>query len=71
MFNIQRQDGETEEQLLCRIGQQKDENNLTWQDIADIMNKLLDYNYSESRYRKNFAKIKNFFDNEMNDYQDD
>ena len=44
MFDIERQDGETEEQLLCRIGRQKDENNLTWQNIADIMNRLLDYN---------------------------
>lgn len=66
MFNIKRQDGETEEQLLCRISQQKDENNLTWQDIADIMNKLLNYNYSESRYRKHFAKIKNFFNDDEN-----
>lgn len=66
MFNIKRQDGETEEQLLCRISQQKDENNLTWQDIADIMNKLFNYNYSESRYRKHFAKIKDFFSSDEN-----
>ena len=61
MFDIKRQDGETEEQLLYRIGQQKEENNLTWKDIADIMNELLDYNHTECKYRKQFAKLKKFF----------
>lgn len=71
MFDIKRQDGETAEELLCRIGQQKDENNLTWQDIANIMNDLFNYNYTESKYRKNFAKLKKFLNNNINDNEFD
>ena len=63
MFDIKRFDGETEEQLLYRIGQRKDEIG-TWGDIADLMNELLGYNYGEAKYRKQFAIMKKFSDAE-------
>ena len=57
-MDFKRYDGETEEQLLYRIGQMKDELGYSWQEVADIMNNLLDYDYSESKYRKQFCAFK-------------
>lgn len=56
MFSIKRYDGETEEQLLYRVGQMKEEIG-TWDDIAEIMNDLLGYAYGEAKYRKQFANM--------------
>ena len=58
-MDFKRYDGETEEQLLYRIGKIKDELGYSWQEIANIMNELLDYDYSESKYRKAFKKMLN------------
>lgn len=75
-MDFKRYEGETEEQLLYRLGKIKDELGLTWQEIADTMNELLDYDYSESKYRKAFKRISNFQEDnfiekedESNDYQ--
>ena len=57
-MDFRRYDGETEEQLLYRIGQMKDELGYSWQEVADVMNDLLDYDYSESKYRKQFCAFK-------------
>lgn len=59
MFDIKRYDGETEEQLLYRVGKQKEEIG-TWEDVADVMNGLLGQNYGEAKYRKQFAMLKKF-----------
>ena len=40
-MDFKRYDGETEEQLLYRIGKIKDELGYSWQEIANIMNELL------------------------------
>lgn len=58
-MDFKRYDGETEEQLLYRIGKIKDELGYSWQEIANIMNELLNYDYSESKYRKAFKKMLN------------
>ena len=71
MLNIKRQDGETEEQLLYRIGQMKDELGCSWQEIADVMNNLLDYDYSESKYRKQFSTFKKMLEANNNIFSDD
>ena len=60
-MDFKRYDGESEEELLYRIGQRKEEIG-TWDDIADIMNSLLGYDYGEARYRKRFAIIKKVFE---------
>ena len=62
MCNIKRFDGETEEELLYRVGQRKEEIG-TWEDIADLMNTLLGYDYGEARYRKQYAILKKVYEN--------
>lgn len=62
MCNIKRYEGETEEELLYRVGQRKDEIG-TWEDVADLMNTLLGYDYGEAKYRKQYAIIKKIYEN--------
>ena len=62
MTDIKRFDGETEEQLLYRVGQHKDEIG-TWYDVADVMNNILGYDYGEAKYRKQYALIKKVLEN--------
>ena len=66
-MDFKRYDGETEEQLLYRIGRIKDELGYSWKEVATIMNNLLDYDYSESKYRKAFKKM---ISNNLNDNDD-
>ena len=62
MCNIKRYDGETEEELLYRVGQMKDEIG-SWEAVKDVMNELLGYDYGEAKYRKQFAIMKKVMDN--------
>ena len=50
-MEYRRFENETEEELIYRICSQKDTIG-TWNDVADILNNLLNYEYTESRYRK-------------------
>lgn len=61
-MDFKRYDGETEEELLYRIGQRKEEIG-TWDDVADVMNTLLGYDYGEAKYRKQYAIIKKIYEN--------
>ena len=70
-MDFKRYDGETEEQLLYRIGQMKDELGYSWQEVADIMNGLLDYDYSESKYRKQFCTFKKMLEANENIFSDE
>ena len=70
-MDFRRYDGETEEQLLYRIGQMKDELGYSWQEVANIMNDLLDYDYSESKYRKQFCAFKKMLEANENIFSDD
>ena len=70
-MDFKRYDGETEEQLLYRIGQMKDELGYSWQEVADIMNDLLDYDYSESKYRKQFCAFKKMLEANEDIFSDD
>lgn len=54
IVDLRRFEGETEDQLIFRICSSKEEIG-TWQDVADILNNILGYNYDESKYRKDFA----------------
>ena len=56
-MDFKRYDGETEEQLLYRIGQRKEEIG-TWAEIAEILNSILGRDYSSSTYRKKFTAFK-------------
>lgn len=44
---------ENEEEYICRVCEAKDEIG-TWGDVAKILNNELNYNYTESKYRKEF-----------------
>lgn len=46
-----------DENFLLRITDMKEKNGMTWQDIADILNKELGKNYSESSYRKRYKLV--------------
>ena len=47
---------ETNEAYISRICSAKDRFDLTWDDIADIINTALGCRYSESHYRKNYRR---------------
>lgn len=48
---------ESEYDYCCRICSYKIILNLTWEDIANILNSNLGYNYSKDTYRKRFGKV--------------
>lgn len=52
-MRYKRDENETEEELIYRICLEKDIIG-TWDDVAEILNKLLGYEYTNSKYRKQF-----------------
>lgn len=67
-MSFERLEGENEEQFIWRIGQAKDSGflDLSWTEIADIINKEFretDEEYrAESAYRKPYSQAKRFFE---------
>lgn len=53
MEKYNRYENESEDELILRIGLEKDIIG-TWDDVAEILNKLLGYEYKSSKYRKDF-----------------
>lgn len=53
--------GESEYEYVYRLGSNKDAIG-TWQDVADILNTELGYEYTESRYRKMYQSFTKMFD---------
>lgn len=53
--------GESEYEYVYRLGSNKDAIG-TWQDVADILNAELGYEYTESRYRKMYQSFTKMFD---------
>lgn len=51
VHNYKRFDGESDEELILRICNDK-ENIGTWNDVAEVLNSILGHNYTESAYRK-------------------
>lgn len=56
VHNYKRYESESEDELILRVGQDKDLIG-TWNDVATILNELLGFDYGESTYRK---KIQSF-----------
>lgn len=52
-MNYRRKDNESEEEYIYRICSQKDIIG-SWEEVADIINKELNYEYTESKYRKQY-----------------
>ena len=54
-----RPEEENQEQYIYRICDMKESSGLTWKEIADIINRELDQNYTESAYRKKYQMFHN------------
>lgn len=69
---FRRLDGENDSQCILRICSMKEQQNWTWQDIADILNEALGYNYGESAYRKKYQQFNKMLnDNESTIFTND
>lgn len=55
---FQRLQGETNEELIYRVCQKKNEIG-TWDEVARLLNELLNQEYTESKYRKQFKGMQN------------
>ena len=60
-MNYTRLPNESEDELIYRIGGLKDEIG-TQQDVADILNEMLGYDYTESAYRKKYQIFEKMLD---------
>ena len=56
-----KKEDESEYAYIYRIGSKKEEIG-SWQDVADIINDQLGYQYTECKYRKDYAAFKKMFD---------
>lgn len=56
-----KRENESDEELIYRICLEKDKIG-TWQDVADILNKILNNEYTESKYRKQFQAFQKILD---------
>lgn len=71
-MEYKKMNGENENQYILRICSMKEKNSWTWQDIADILNDALGYNYGESAYRKRVQHFQTMMsDNETNIFTED
>lgn len=52
---------ESEYEYIYRVASSKDAIG-SWQDVADLLNAELGYEYTESKYRKDFAAFKKMFE---------
>lgn len=63
---------ENEGQYIRRICSMKEQNGWTWQDIANILNNALGYDYGESAYRKRYQSFSKMMeDNEADLFDND
>lgn len=53
MIELKRLDNESDEEVIYRICMAKEEIG-TWNEVADVLNNILGYEYTESKYRKQF-----------------
>lgn len=57
---FQKRKNETDEDCIYRICALKNELNYTWSEMADVLNDILNKNYSESKYRKDYSSFTKF-----------
>ena len=60
-MEFKRYENETDDELIYRVCSQKEMIGC-WQDVADILNDLLDENYNESKYRKAYQAFEKMLD---------
>lgn len=61
-MTFKRYQDETEEQYIYRIGNARKENNLTWEQVAEVINEELGESKGESAYRKRYKAMKDGYD---------
>lgn len=70
MMEYKRYESEMEDELIYRIG--KDKNIIgTWDDVAKILNEILGYDYGESTYRKKIQAFEKMLDANKKIFLDD
>ena len=69
VHNYKRFDGESDDELILRICNDK-ENIGTWNDVAAVLNSLLDCNYTESAYRKKVQYFRKVLDANQSKFTD-
>lgn len=70
MMDWQRHPDEAEEEFIYRVCLEKD-NIGSWQDVADILNRELDHEYTESKYRKQFQAFQRMFSANQKHFESD
>ena len=68
-MRYKRDENETEEELIYRICLEKDIIG-TWDDVAEILNKLLGYEYTNSKYRKQFQAFEKMLEANQSKFSD-
>jgi hypothetical protein len=68
--DLKRLDNETDEELIYRICSAKDEIGL-WQDVANILNNLLNTEYTESKFRKQYQSFQKMLEANQSRILDD
>lgn len=61
MFEYRRLENETDEELLYRLGNLREQEGWTWQTLGNIMNKLTGQEYTESKWRKQYQAFQKMF----------
>lgn len=65
MTKYKRLDGESDDELIYRVCQDKELIG-TWNDVKDILNELLNADYGESAYRKKYQSFEKMFSANQN-----
>lgn len=64
MTELKRLNNESDEELIYRICSSKEEIG-SWQDVADLINKITGYEYTESKYRKQYSAFQKMLNANM------
>lgn len=71
MFEYKRRANETDEELLYRLGNAREQEGLTWRELGAIMNELTGQEYTESKWRKQYQAFIRMFDANQSKLVDD
>ena len=67
-MDFYRYENESEGELIYRICGYKDDAGYSWQEISDILNKLLDHQYHKDTYRKQYEHFRRIFEANQNKF---
>lgn len=70
MTGIKRYPNEMEDEYIFRVCDMKDELGYTWEEVADVLNKELNYEFTSSKYRKSYQYFQKMFEANKHKYLD-